>query len=471
MSKNAEQKREQIQYVSMEDLVPPNHLLRQVEKALDFNFIYPLVEDKYSPDKGRRSLDPVLLIKIVMIQYLFGIRSMRQTVKEIEVNNAYRWFLGLDLYDTVPHFTTFGKNYMRRFAGTDLFERIFKHILEECIKRGFVREDTMYVDATHIKASANKNKKIKVEVERQAKIYEKELLEEINADREAHGKEPFDDEDGPPGTAVITQSTTDPESGMFVKGEHERVFAYMAQTACDQHGFVLGYEVCPGNTHDSVSFDPLYEKLKKHEPCLMPMDAGYKTPYILRKLLKEGVYPVMPRVDPKTGKGLFRKNEYVFDEYNDCYICPNLQMLAYSTTNREGYREYKSKRSQCVNCPYLAQCTRSKNHVKAVTRHVWADYLDMAEEIRLSLGINEVYRKRKETIERVFADAKEKHGMRYTQYRGLAKVRMEIGMVFACMNLKKLATWIAKSFAAISYLRFLCFCRLLEKDSVFSFTG
>ena len=107
MTQNADKKREQYQMFCMDDLVPENHLLRLIDKAIDWTFIYDLVEDKYSPDFGRPSMDPVTLIKIPFIQYLYGIRSMRQTIKEIEVNVAYRWFLGLDMLEPVPHFSTF----------------------------------------------------------------------------------------------------------------------------------------------------------------------------------------------------------------------------------------------------------------------------------------------------------------------------------------------------------------------------
>ena len=103
-------------------------------------------------------MDPVTLIKIPLIQYLYGIKSMRQTVKEIEVNVAYRWFLGLDMTDKVPHFLTFGKNYTRRFKDTDLFEQIFAHILEECYKFKLVDPTEIFVDATHVKARANSRK-------------------------------------------------------------------------------------------------------------------------------------------------------------------------------------------------------------------------------------------------------------------------------------------------------------------------
>lgn len=158
MTQNTDQKREQIQMFCMDDLVPQDHLLRLIDKAIDWSFIYDLVEDKYCSDNGRPSIDPVVLIKIPFIQYLYGIRSMRQTIKEIEVNVAYRWFLGLEMYDTVPHFSTFGKNYTRRFKDTDLFEQIFSKILEDCYKWGLVDPSEVFVDATHIKARANNKK-------------------------------------------------------------------------------------------------------------------------------------------------------------------------------------------------------------------------------------------------------------------------------------------------------------------------
>jgi len=129
LNQKREDSRKQIGFYCMEDLVPKDHLLRKIEKAIDFSFIYDLVKDRYSEDTGRPSIDPVVLFKIVFIQYLFGIRSMRQTIKEIEVNAAYRWFLGYDWNDPIPHFTTFGKNYSRRFEGTDIFEKIFARTL------------------------------------------------------------------------------------------------------------------------------------------------------------------------------------------------------------------------------------------------------------------------------------------------------------------------------------------------------
>lgn len=460
ITKNShEDKMKQIQMISIDQLVPEDHLLRKIDKYIDFTFIYDLVEDRYSTQTGRPSIDPVTLIKIPIIQYMYGIKSMRQTIKEIEVNMAYRWFLGLDFCDKVPHFSTFGKNYKRRFEGTDLFEQIFTHILLQCMKCDLINTDTVFIDSTHVKAAANRKKAKKILVaKKSARFYDEQLKEEINADRIAHGKKPLkekdeqdhddnhNDTDSDSGQISMEdmkeqkQSTTDPESGWFHKGEHKEVFAYGVQTACDEHGWILNYSIHSGNEHDSRTFPSLYEKLLMNfDIKMMVMDAGYKTPAIAKLLIDNGITPNMPYKRPMTKKGFFRKNEYVYDEYYDQYICPENHILKYSTTNRDGYREYKSDKHICANCPKLSQCTESKDHVKVITQHIWDAYLQQCEEIRHTYGMKEIYAKRKETIERDFGTAKEHHAMRYTQQVGKEKMAMKVGLTFACMNMKKLA--------------------------------
>ena len=399
-------KREQISMVCIDDLVPQNHLLRRIERIIDWSFIYDLVKEKYSPDFGRPSIDPVILIKIVIIQYLYGIRSMRQTIREIEVNLAYRWFLGIGISDKVPHFSTFGKNYTRRFKGTDLFEQIFTIILQKCIDAGLVDPSEVFIDATHVKACANGNKLQKKAVQEEALFYEEQLQKEINEDRITHEKKPLKDKDGDDDSGSSGEidgnkpekekkvSTTDPESGWFHKGQHKQVFAYSVETACDKHGWILGFTVNPGNEHDSRTFKGIYDKIKNPDLKSVILDAGYKTPAIAKLLLDDKVNPVFPYKRPMTKDGFFRKHEYVYDEYYDCYICPANKILTYSTTNREGYREYKSNCKDCKSCPYLSQCTESKDHVKVVTRHIWEPYMEMAEDIRHTLGMNDLYDQR-----------------------------------------------------------------------------
>ena len=433
--------------VILDGLVPENHLVRKIENAIDFSFIYDKVKDLYSP-LGAPSIDPVVLIKIVLIQYLFGIPSMRQTIREIEVNVAYRWFLGYSLTEKIPHFSTFNKNYERRFKNTDLFESIFKEILARATKCGFVDSSNIYIDSTHIKASANKKKYTKVEVDIQAKHYQEKLEKEINEDRLKHGKSPLCEvKNEEVKKKEKIESNTDKDSGMFFKNEKEKCFAYLAHTACDNNNFILDFHITSGNIHDSVAFSDLYQKIKnnsKQHTTAIAIDAGYITPYICKTILDDGIIPAIPYKRPMTKKGFFKKYEYVYDEYYDCYICPNNKILKYSTTNRDGYREYKSNPSDCKSCEHLNICTNSKNKQKLVTRHIWQNYLEEADHLRHKPYVKKVYSKRKETIERVFADAKEKHGMRYTKLRGLSKIEMEISLIFSCMNLKKLANWMWK---------------------------
>ena len=163
----------QIEFNSVDALVPEDHLIRKIDAVLDFNFIYDEVAELYSAF-GAPSIDPVVLIKIVIIQYLFGIPSMRQTIREIEVNMVYKWFVEYSFTEKTPHFSTFNKNYERRFKNTDLFNNIFTEILEQANKHGFIDLSEIYIHSTHIKASANKKKYTKKEIDVEVKNIRKD---------------------------------------------------------------------------------------------------------------------------------------------------------------------------------------------------------------------------------------------------------------------------------------------------------
>src|SRR5574342_1181785 len=369
LSKNTQINRDQLEMIALEQLVPANHLVRKLEASLDFSFIYPLVQEMYSTERGRPSIDPVILIKMAFIQYTFGIRSMRKTIEEIETNMAYRWFLGFGFNDNVPHFSTFGKNYERRFKDTDLFEQIFYRILKEASDKKLISSEHIFIDSTHVKASANKRKFEKKVVRKESKAYEARLQDEINKDREEHGKKPFPpDKFDKEELKEIKESTTDPESGYYVKDERTKQFAYSFHAATDEKGFVLGTIVTPGNVHDSHMLQPLVERImeKVKKPLAVAADAAYKTPAITNFLLENQMLPVLPYTRPKTKDGFFRKHEYIYDEHYNCYLCPQGQILKYTTTTKEGYRQYKSNPLICAKCPSLSQCTESKHHQKLI---------------------------------------------------------------------------------------------------------
>ena len=450
----------------LETLVPEGHLLRKIEKVMDYDWLYERLDPYYCHDNGRPGTDPVVLVKMVLIQHLFGIPSLRQTHREIEVNLAYRWFLGYSLLDKIPHFATVSYAFCNRFP-TELAEEIFDHILNKALNNRMVDPSIVFIDGTHIKASANKKKFQKEKVAETAKVYAEQLREEVDSEREKLGKKPVekkknkdDDDEDPPqdgGTVERTVSTTDPECGMFVKGEHERQFAYEAHTACDSNGFILGVEVTAGNIHDSVAWDSLYTEITKKFPEIkfLTMDAGYKTPWIAKRTLDDGRIPILPYTRHHYKAGQYRPQDYEYDPMADTFTCPYGGVLRHTTTDRDGKRFYRSTPKQCKECPFKFCCGANEKGQKILTTHIWQEYLDLVEQLRKTERGKEIYAMRKETIERVFADAKEKHAMRYTHHRGLAHVTNWVKLKYAAMNLKKLANWSWKSSAFFSFSVFL----------------
>lgn len=421
--------RDLVEFVVIDQLVPKEHLLRKIDAAVDFTRLYEMVEPLYCEDNGRPSIDPVVLFKMVLIQHLYGLPSLRRTADEVSANNCYRWFLGYPLQEETPHFSTVSYNFRHRFT-EETVDRVFAWILDEVAKAGYLSPKAVFIDGTHIKANANTKKQVKEQIPAAARHYAKELMEEVNADREAHGKKPFDDDNDPPasprkhkdntskkklarrkkqGFRTVTKSVTDPDCGLFVKGEHKRQFAYEAHTACDKNGFVLETVVTPGNVHDSVAFDEVYDKVTENFPQVEAVvaDSAYKTPHICKKVFGDG----------------------------------RVLSTAY-------------KRPQTKNC------------IKTVQRHIWKDYEELADDARYTLAYAQLYKCRKETIERVFADAKEKHAMRYTQYRGLAQVTNWVKLKFVAMNLKKLDTWKWRNL--LSSFRFAVFSLIYVRDPVCS---
>lgn len=438
--------RREVVITDIEGLVPKNHLLRKIEKVMDYEWLYERLAPYYNHDNGRPGTDPVVLIKMVLIQHIYGIPSLRQTYQRIQDTLSYRWFLGYGLMEEIPHFATVSYAFCKRFP-EELSREIFEHILGKAINERMVDASIIFVDATHIKASANKKKFQKQQVRQAAKIYAEQLRQEVNAERERLGKKPVEDdddrEDPPKGgpTAEKTVSNTDPDSGMFVKGEHERQFAYEAHTACDKHGFVVDVEVTAGNVHDSIAWDALYGQVIQRLPQaeFITMDSAYKTPWIMKKILDDGRIPIIPYTRYKGKKDAYKPWAFTYDEGQDCFICPQGCRLRHTTTDKNGKRFYRSTPKDCRNCPCREACGANAKGQRTLTTHIWQEYLDLAEQLRKTTRGKEIYQMRKETIERVFADAKEKHAMRYTHHRGLTVVTRWVRLKYAAMNLKKLA--------------------------------
>lgn len=441
--------------VTLEQLVPADHLLRSIERHIELDFIRAETVHLYSADNGRPAVDPVVLFKMLMIGYLFGIRSERQLVREIQVNVAYRWFLGYRLTDKIPDASTISQNRRRRFAGTDIEQRIFDQIVQQAIGHGLIGGRVLYTDSTHVKANANKGKFESHTVEQRPQEYLAQLNAAIDEDRIAHGKEPLKRDTRETATRDIKVSKTDPDSGYMTREGKPQGFFYLDHRTVDGvHALIVDTHITAGNTHDSV---PYLKRLDRIEQAFdlgvgaVGLDAGYDTAAVCKGLEDRNIYAVMGYRRPTHRQGYLRKRDFKYDEVADQYICPNEQRIEYTTTNRLGYREYHSDPSQCQQCPLRSQCTQSENMKKVVTRHVWQASKERVNEHRLSTTGKQLYARRKETVERSFADAKQLHGYRYARFRGLNKMKAQALMVAACQNMKKMARLLARALLRAIY--------------------
>jgi transposase len=440
---------QELEMVTLEMLVPQDHLLRKIEAAVDFEFIRDKVAHLYCADNGRPALDPVVLFKLLFIGYLFGVRSERQLMREVQVNVAYRWFAGFRLTDKVPDASTFSQNRRRRFTDTTIYQEIFDEIVRQAIGRGMVDGRVLYSDSTHLKANANKNKFDVVEVTQTPSAYLAALDTAVDIDRAEHGKKPLKRDDDPSGPGKsIKISRTDPESGYMVRDDKPKGFFYLDHRTVDaKHAIITDTHVTPASVHDSQPYLARLDRQRQafgFEVQAVGLDAGYFTPAVCQGLESRGVAGVMGYRTPNHKPGTFYKRQYTYDAYRDEYLCPQGQALPYSTTNRLGYREYKSDPEQCQRCHVRQQCTTSVNATKVVVRHVWERAKEKVDARRLTEWGKRIYARRKETVERSFADAKQLHGHRYARMRGLRKVAEQCLLAAAAQNIKKIALLLAR---------------------------
>jgi transposase len=438
-----------LEIVTLEGLVPKDHLLRRIDEVVDFSFIHERVAPHYCADNGRPALDPTLMFKALFVGYLFGIRSERRLVEKIRVNVAYRWFLRLKLTDEVFDASTLSQNRRRRFNGTDIAQTIFDKIVEQAMAHGLVEGHVIYTDSTHLKANANKNKYDLAELSKSRSDYWDDLDAAINDDREAHGKKPMKERSREAEVKETKVSRVDPDAGYMVRDGKPKGFFYLDHRSVDGlHGIITDSHTTPANIHDSIPYLTRLDRQRQRfgfEVTSVGLDAGYATAAIARGLEERGILGVTgyrtPRPPPE---GLMRKSKFIYDHDADGYRCPNGQLIPYATTDRTGYRHYKSDPAICQTCPLLTTCTNNKNHQRTVTRHVWQDARERTDAHRLTPWGKAIYKRRKETVERSFADAKELHGHRYARFRSLIKVKFQCLIAAAAQNIKKIANLVTR---------------------------
>jgi IS5 family transposase len=291
----------------------------------------------------------------------------------------------------------------------------------------------------------------------------------------ANGKAPLKEKavDADAKERDIKVSTTDPDSGYLTREGKPQGFYYLDHRTVDaKHNIITDTHVTPGNVHDSK---PYLARLDRQltafniYPEAVGLDAGYKTAGICKGLEDRNIEAVIGYRRPTKKEGYFAKRQFVFDADHNHYTCPAGQLIPYNTTNRLGYREYHSDSEQCRQCPFLDQCTRSRNRTKVITRHVWQDSVERTDARRLTAKGKRLYQRRQETVERSFADAKQLHGHRYARYRGLRRVSGQCLLAAACQNMKKIALLLARFFNPLLALTFIqvlwaLFCAFARKN-------
>jgi transposase len=432
-----------LEMVTLDQLVPADHLLRKIDRVIDFSFIHDLTAPLYCPDNGRPPLDPTLMFKALFIGYLFGVRSERQLVREIEVNVAYRWFLRLKLTDKVFDASTLSQNRRRRYDDTSVSQAIFDRIVEQAIRAGLVDGTVLYSDSTHLKANANKTRFDLAVVAKSRADYWEALDVAIDEERTAHGQKRLKEKQRQPVEKETKVSRTDPDSGYMVREGKPKGFFYLDHRTVDAAHAIITDTHTTAIVHDStVYLSRLDRQVERFgfDVGAVGLDAGYATAGIAKGLEERAIRGVTGYRRPRPPKpGMMAPSSFIHEPAADGYRCPQGQVLAYATTDRNGYRHYKSDPAICRDCPLLASCTSNAKAQRTIIRHVWADAKERTDANRLTAWGKAIYRRRKETVERSFADAKQLHGHRYARFRSLTKVACQCLIAAAAQNIKKIA--------------------------------
>lgn len=464
---NKSPKKHQYETILLDNLVDQNHLLRQIDRYVDFNFIHELCKPLYCPDNGRPAIDPEILFKMLFIGYLYGIPSERRIAEEVRYNVAFRWFLGYGIEDKTPDASTIWQNRSRRFKQTNIAQEIFDEIVRQAIEHKLVEGKVLYSDSTHLKANANKKKFHIEQVKVEPKDYIHDLEEAVNVERMANGKKPLRDRDdddfgdGENGSGSVDSAETkdkkvsnvDPESGYMCRTEKEKGFMYLDHRTVDSaHNIITDVHVTPGNVSDT---DPYIRRLDIQirkfgfKVKAVGLDAGYLSAPICKALSDRKIHGAIGYRRWNSASGKFHKGQFTFIRESNQLACPNNCFLNYKLTNREGTSAYVAHPEDCCGCPRKGRCLPGNNSFRTVYRHVWEVYREEAILYTRSEKGRKLYKRRKETIERSFADSKEKHGLRYARYRGVRGVLEQCLLTATVQNIKKIAMTMTKKDAPL----------------------
>ena len=435
------------QYFCLDDWVPADHLLRSIDRHIDFRALRTQLRPLYS-DVGRPSIDPEVLLRILLIGYLYGITSERRLMDEVGLNLAYRWFTGLGFDQSIPDHSTFSKNRQGRFRESTMFRDFFEQIVRQCIDVGLVEGQRFSVDGTIIAANASAQSRIpREELPEAAKVSrtaEEYLLEIETQDDES-------DPDSPPGKPPsLTDtdgkvSTSDPDAAWASKGGPIHLSYYDNYLIDNGSNIIVDVEATPARTsQEIVAARRMLERVVSTfgiAPTSLAGDRGYGTGPFLAWLIDRNVTPYVPVLDrTHQTDGLYTRSDFVFEPEANAYRCPNGKLLNFCGVGRASrVNVYRAARSDCGNCTLKAACTAGR------ARRLTVNFDEPARQHTKRLVDTDEYklsRRERKKVEALFAELKDVIKLRRFRLRRLRNIKEQTLMAATAQNLRRLIRYL-----------------------------
>lgn len=422
---------------NLEDVIPSNHLLRRIDAVLDLSWLRGELAPFYS-HTGCPSIDPELMIRMLLVGYCYSIRSERRLCQEVELNLAYRWFCRLGLEDQVPNHSTFSVNRHGRFHDGDIFRKVFDRIVRQCMDEGLVKGEGFAVDASVIEADASRFQRVKgSEVdwseEQLARRAIKEYVEALEGENT-----PINPERKPK-----SMSPTDPAAAWTIRGRSKVMFGYSLNYLIDmENAVILDVEATPTRiSKEVIATEIMIERTENQfglKPEYIAGDVAYGTGKMLGWLRDKQIEPHIPVWDKgKRDDGSLSRDDFTFDKNGDVYVCPKGKILKTTGTVHDGKTLlYRSSKRDCDPCPLKSKCCPN-----TPSRKIPRDINEEARDYARSLMGGEAYIQsglNRKKIERLFGEAKRNLAMTRLRLRGLSGAKDEFLLTATVQNLKRL---------------------------------
>ncbi len=427
----------------LENLVPPDHLVRKLAAVLDLGWVPGELSPFYS-HTGRPSVDPELLIRMLIVGYVFAIRSERQLCSEVQVNLAYRWFCGLGIEDPIPNHSVFSRARHERFREADVLRRVFECVVGTCIETGLVDGVSFSLDASHIRADVNQVKRVPGDQadalpdrQRASRAVREYLdgLDQESADNSRRRNKP-----------PKALSLTDPQAAWVAKRNTRAFFVYDANYLIDNKlGVIVDAEGTRANRieENRVAIAMVERVAERFDlrPTRLAADTAYGSGKTLRRLTDRGIEPHIPVWDKsRRNDGTFSRSDFAFDAEHDRYTCPGGKTLKTTGRVHEGRTLYYLARNpDCRACSLKPRCC-PKAPSRRIPRDIDEDVRDQVRALASTQAFERSRNERKK-VEMAFAHLKRIFKLDRLRLRGLSGARDEILLAATAQNLRKLARY------------------------------